>query len=68
MTSAAVHAVDATRGARVGRRAAPAAANKRSVSLGDLQRLPDTADELQAIAAALRVDPAKALHLVQGRQ
>jgi len=63
MTSAAVHAVDATRGARVGRRAAPAAANKRSVGLGDLQRLPDTADELQAIAAALRVDPAKALQL-----
>jgi CHAT domain-containing protein len=56
-------ALDTTRGIRTARRAVPAVANKRSAALGDLQRLPDTADELQAIATALQVDPAKTLHL-----
>jgi CHAT domain-containing protein len=64
VTTASVNTTaDATRGAKVGRRAVPVAANKRSVGLGDLQRLPDTADELKAIAGALQVDPAKTLHL-----
>ena len=63
IATSALDTADATRGVKVGRRAAPAVANKRIVVLGDLQRLPDTADELKAIATALQVDPGKVLHL-----
>ena len=54
---------DVTRGVKMGRRAVAKTLNKRSVVLGDLQRLPDTADELKAIAMALQADPEKVLHL-----
>lgn len=54
---------DATRGLPLSIRQAPRAAGVDAAQLADLQRLPDTAAELLAIAAALDVDPKKALHL-----
>ena len=53
----------ATRGLRFERRAAPQIDDADRATLGLLPRLPDTADELQSIALALRTDPATALHL-----
>jgi CHAT domain-containing protein len=54
---------DATRGVRVAHRVLSNTLSKRSATLGDLERLPDTADELRAIAAALHADPDKVLYL-----
>jgi CHAT domain-containing protein/tetratricopeptide (TPR) repeat protein len=51
-----------TRGMPLDRRSAPDAGNL-EVSLATLPRLPDTADELRAIAVTLSVDPAKTLKL-----
>jgi len=51
-----------TRGPPVGLRGGPPAADF-SEALGNLPRLPDTAEELRSIAAALGVDPATALKL-----
>ena len=63
VSTTAASAADATRGVRVAHRASSNTLGKRSATLGDLQRLPDTADELRAIAAALHADPVKALYL-----
>jgi CHAT domain-containing protein len=52
-----------TRGLPLKRRAAPQTESADSVTLAQLPRLPDTADELRAIALALHADPGKALHL-----
>jgi CHAT domain-containing protein len=52
----------ATRGAFT-RRAAPQIRDLDSVGLGQLPRLPDTAEELQSIARALRADLGQALKL-----
>lgn len=54
---------NATRGLPLRRRALPQTDSLDSADLGMLPRLPDTADELRSIAAALGADPAKALHL-----
>lgn len=61
-SAAASAAASTTRGAALARRAPPPAGDD-AVTLGSLPRLPDTAEELRAIAAALGVDPARALHL-----
>jgi hypothetical protein len=47
-------AADATRGARVKRRAAIGTEQLRSATLGALPRLEDTGGELKAIASALQ--------------
>ncbi|MBS0525067.1 MAG: CHAT domain-containing protein [Proteobacteria bacterium] len=52
---------NATRGVPLARRSAPPADD--AVTLASLPRLADTAAELRAIAAALRVDAHRALHL-----
>jgi CHAT domain-containing protein len=51
------------RGPAVRRRAAARTSGIDSAELSRLPRLPDTADELRSIAAALNLDPAKVLHL-----
>jgi CHAT domain-containing protein len=51
------------RGLPLLRRAAPQIADKNSVTLADLPRLADTADELKSIASTMGADPAQALHL-----
>lgn len=55
--------VDATRGAPLRRRAGVTTRGSESAGLSQLAPLPDTAEELRAIAAALAVDPSKALRL-----
>jgi CHAT domain-containing protein/tetratricopeptide (TPR) repeat protein len=52
-----------SRGAPLGLRAAPQTTSLDSAQLAELPRLPDTSIELRSIAAALGVDPARALHL-----
>jgi CHAT domain-containing protein/tetratricopeptide (TPR) repeat protein len=52
-----------TRGIRIRLRAAPQTDGSNSAGIGQLPRLPDTADELRSIAVALDADPAKVLHL-----
>jgi CHAT domain-containing protein len=52
-----------TRGIPLKRRAGPETNGVDSAELGQLPRLPDTADELRSIALALEADPTKALHL-----
>ena len=52
-----------TRGIPLKRRAGPQTEGVDSAGIGDLPRLPDTADELRSIALALEADPTKALHL-----
>jgi CHAT domain-containing protein len=52
-----------TRGLSVRRRALPRVAGVDSAELSRLVRLPDTAEELKSIASALKLDPAKVLHL-----
>jgi CHAT domain-containing protein len=52
-----------TRGVPLRRRAAVQTANLDSADLGNLPRLPDTADELIAIAVALQADPTQVLKL-----
>ncbi len=56
-------AATATRGLPLRLRAAPATQGVDSAELGLLPRLPDTADELRAVALALAADPAKVLFL-----
>jgi CHAT domain-containing protein len=56
-------ATDETRGGKVILRAFPRTQNIRSADFGALPRLPDTAEELKAIAVALQADPTKVLHL-----
>jgi CHAT domain-containing protein len=53
----------ATRGLPLSRRNAAQTKGVDSAQLGILPRLPDTADELKSIAAALQADPSKVLHL-----
>lgn len=54
----------ATRGLPLVRRNAPSAqANAASIGLGDLQPLPDTADEVLSVARALGADPARDVFL-----
>jgi CHAT domain-containing protein len=53
----------ASRGIPIRLRAAPKALGVDTAQISELPRLPDTADELKAIAMALEVDPAKVLHL-----
>lgn len=52
-----------TRGLPIRMRAAPRTAAVDSAEIAQLPRLPDTADELKSIAAALEADPARVLHL-----
>ncbi len=52
-----------TRGLPIKLRAASRTADRDSAEIGQLPRLPDTADELKSIATALEADPAKVLHL-----
>ena len=52
-----------TRGIPLKRRAGPQTEGSDSAGIGELPRLPDTADELRAVALALEADPTKALHL-----
>lgn len=52
-----------TRGLPLRLRAAPKTADIDGAEIAQLPRLPDTADELKSIAAALEADPAKVLHL-----
>jgi CHAT domain-containing protein len=52
-----------SRGAPLHRRSSPKTQGINSADLAQLPRLPDTADELRSIAAALQADPAKTLHL-----
>ena len=56
----------ATRGLPIKMRAAARTSSLDSAEIGQLPRLPDTADELKAIATALEADPAKVLHLGKG--
>ena len=49
----------ATRGVKLVRRSAPATESVDSAELGQLPRLPDTADEVRAVALALHADPTK---------
>lgn len=51
------------RSATLRRRSAPKTNTVSSAELGLLPRLPDTADELKSIAAALRAPPDKTIHL-----
>ena len=53
----------ATRGRPLLRRSAPQTTGVSSAELAALPRLPDTADEVQAIAAALKADPAQDVFL-----
>lgn len=53
----------ATRGMPLQRRNAPQTNGVDAAELSMLPRLPDTTEELKAIAAAMQADPAKALHL-----
>ncbi|MBM3555538.1 MAG: CHAT domain-containing protein [Alphaproteobacteria bacterium] len=53
----------ATRGVRLARRNAPTAKEAAGVGLGDLQRLPDTADEVLSVARALGADLASDVFL-----
>lgn len=53
----------AVRGAKLSRRNAPQTSGVDSAELGQLPRLPDTAEELRSIAVAMRSDPAKVLFL-----
>jgi len=59
----AANAETATRGVALKRRASPHTETVDSAELAMLPRLPDTRLELQAMAKALDVDPAKALYL-----
>jgi CHAT domain-containing protein len=52
-----------TRGISLRRRNTPQTAGLDNAELGQLPRLPDTADELKSIALALKLDPGKAVHL-----
>ncbi|MBV9347543.1 MAG: CHAT domain-containing protein, partial [Pseudolabrys sp.] len=52
-----------TRGVPLARRSSPKTQGVDSADLAQLPRLPDTADELRAVALALQADPAKVLHL-----
>src|SRR6185436_9666521 len=52
-----------TRGLPLKRRSSPQLEGVDSAELAQLPRLPDTADELKAIATALEADPAKVLNL-----
>ncbi len=52
-----------TRGMPLKRRSSPRIEGVSSADLAQLPRLPDTAAELTSIAKALRIDPAKVLHL-----
>jgi CHAT domain-containing protein len=66
VSSGAVQVSGATMGALRGIpliRRAPSDDDADGIELGDLPRLPDTAEELRAIATALGVDPALTLHL-----
>jgi CHAT domain-containing protein/tetratricopeptide (TPR) repeat protein len=56
-------AATAVRGVQLFRRAAPQTQGVDSLQLGQLPRLPDTADELKSIALALQTDPSKVLNL-----
>jgi CHAT domain-containing protein len=63
-TEAAVQVASlVTRSLPIRMRAAPRTASVDSAEIAQLPRLPDTADELKSIAAALEADPAKVLHL-----
>jgi CHAT domain-containing protein len=62
-SSAASVASTTTRGAPLKRRNSPKLDGVDSAELALLPRLPDTADELRAIALALQVDPSKVLNL-----
>lgn len=53
----------ATRGLPLRLRSAPRTSTVDSAEIGQLPRLPDTADELKSIAGALKVDAAQILHL-----
>jgi CHAT domain-containing protein len=53
----------ANRGTPIRLRAAPKAMGVATSQISELPRLPDTADELKAIAMALEADPSKVLHL-----
>lgn len=53
----------AVRGAKLKRRNAPQTEGINSAELGQLPRLPDTADELRSVAAAMQADLATSLHL-----
>lgn len=59
-------AANTTRGLPLKRRSSPRLEGVDSAELAMLPRLPDTADELKAMALALQADPTKALNL--GRQ
>jgi len=56
-------AANVTRGVPLKRRSSPQLEGVGSADLAMLPRLPDTADELKTIAAAMKVDPDTALHL-----
>jgi CHAT domain-containing protein len=53
----------AVRGAKLKRRNAPQTEGVDSAELGQLPRLPDTADELRSVAAAMQADLKQSLHL-----
>jgi CHAT domain-containing protein len=59
----AAEAMTTTRGIRLQRRSSPQLQGINTAELAMLPRLPDTADELMSVAAALEVDPSKALFL-----
>ena len=56
-------ASNATRGGPLKRRSSPHLEGVNSADLAMLPQLPDTRDELQSIALALKADPTEALHL-----
>jgi CHAT domain-containing protein len=56
-------AANVTRGVPLKRRSSPQLEGVGNADLAMLPRLPDTADELRTIAAAMKVDPGAALHL-----
>lgn len=53
----------AVRGAKLKRRNAPQTEGVNSAELGQLPRLPDTAEELRSVADAMRADLSKSIHL-----
>lgn len=53
----------AVRGAKLKRRNAPQTEGVNSAELGQLPRLPDTADELRSVADAMRADLSKSVYL-----
>jgi CHAT domain-containing protein len=53
----------AVRGAKLKRRNAPQTESASSAELGQLPRLPDTADELRSVAAAMQADLSKSIYL-----